>query len=703
MAIPILNHLDLRSSSELQNAILHKTTEGSASNVEGKIIYDTGTDTIKFYNGSSWINLDGSGDISQVTTASGSGLSGGGSSGNISLQVVVDDSSIQIDTNTIKVKAGGITNAMLDGSISPTKLSTITTANKVALSSLDIDGGTDIGAALADGDLFIVDDGANGTERKATMSRLKTYMQNNLTFTTNTDTVDMGDGFVIEDADGTEVQIRENKEVKFIGAGGLTINWTDTSPGSDADPYDLTFTIGTLNQDTTGEAGTVANIGDLTGDVTSSNRATTISSAAVHHGMLNDDIISGQGALTSGLASTDELMISDAGTIKRMDVSVLQSYLQSNLSFTSNTDVDVSVANLKTRLAGGFGSNAVTIGDSNDVVTIGNDLVVTGDLTVSGDTITANVGTLDVEDKNITVNKGSGDTSSTADGAGLTIQDAVDASNDATMLWSASNDNFVFSHEIAAPSLDISGNVDIDGTLEADAITVNGSTLAAVIRGTTVDLASKVTVTNSNTNTAFPIVFHDESNGLLDDTGTLTYNPNSGKLIAPGEIEAASLDISGNVDVDGTLETDALTINGTTSVAFTSSDHSKLDGIASGATANAAASQSEVQNGTNTTKFVTPDTLASRSVHATIDVSNSTFTSNLYAEVAHNLSSEDIIVQLFDSSTKETVYADIARTDKDGSSSADEIKITFAAAPANDIEVLITSLKGSTAGTVSYS
>ena len=57
MAIPFLNHLDLRSVSELQNAILHKTTSGSASDVEGKIIYDTGTDTIKFYNGSAWISL----------------------------------------------------------------------------------------------------------------------------------------------------------------------------------------------------------------------------------------------------------------------------------------------------------------------------------------------------------------------------------------------------------------------------------------------------------------------------------------------------------------------------------------------------------------------------------------------------------------------------------------------------------------------
>jgi hypothetical protein len=71
MAIPILNHLDLRSVSELQNAILHKTTEGSASNVEGKIIYDTGTDSPKVYNGSAWIDLGG--DIRQVKVIGDSG------------------------------------------------------------------------------------------------------------------------------------------------------------------------------------------------------------------------------------------------------------------------------------------------------------------------------------------------------------------------------------------------------------------------------------------------------------------------------------------------------------------------------------------------------------------------------------------------------------------------------------------------------
>jgi len=45
-----------------------------------------------------------------------------------------------------------------------------------AIANLDIDGGTDINAAIVDGDLFIVDDGANGTNRYCPASRLKTYI-----------------------------------------------------------------------------------------------------------------------------------------------------------------------------------------------------------------------------------------------------------------------------------------------------------------------------------------------------------------------------------------------------------------------------------------------------------------------------------------------------------------------------------------------
>ena len=49
-------------------------------------------------------------------------------------------------------------------------------AGAFAIANLDIDGGTDIGAALADADLIVVDDGAGGTNRKAALSRVKTYI-----------------------------------------------------------------------------------------------------------------------------------------------------------------------------------------------------------------------------------------------------------------------------------------------------------------------------------------------------------------------------------------------------------------------------------------------------------------------------------------------------------------------------------------------
>ena len=78
----------------------------------------------------------------------------------------------------------------------------------------------------------------------------------------------------------------------------------------------------------------------LTGDVTGSGTTsitTTITSASIDAAMLSNGVISGRTALTSGLASNDELFVSDAGVLKRMDVSVLQTYMQSNLSFTNNS------------------------------------------------------------------------------------------------------------------------------------------------------------------------------------------------------------------------------------------------------------------------------------------------------------------------------------------------------------------------------
>ena len=99
-------------------------------------------------------------------------------------------------------------------------------------------------------------------------------------------------------------------------------------------------------------------------------------------------------------------------------------------------------------------SGQISIGQAvatSDDVTF-NDLTVAGDLTVQGTTTTLNTATLDVEDKNITLNFGSGDTSGSANGAGITIQDAVNSSTDATLLWDATNDRFDVSHPLTITS-----------------------------------------------------------------------------------------------------------------------------------------------------------------------------------------------------------------------------------------------------------
>ena len=97
-----------------------------------------------------------------------------------SFEEVAISGDVSIAANgAVTIASTAVENSMLAGSIADSKLSTITTANKVGLAALDIDGGTDIGEALVDADLFIVDNGAGGTNRKVAASRLVTYIDAN--------------------------------------------------------------------------------------------------------------------------------------------------------------------------------------------------------------------------------------------------------------------------------------------------------------------------------------------------------------------------------------------------------------------------------------------------------------------------------------------------------------------------------------------
>jgi len=159
------------------------------------------------------------------------------------------------------------------------------------------------------------------------------------------------------------------------------------------------------------------------------------------------------------------------------------------------------------------------------------------------------------------------------------------------------------------------------------------------------------------------------------------------------KLTASSLDVSGDADIDGTLETDALTINGTAIVAQATA--SAVGGVE-------LATAAEVITGTDAARVVTADTLSAKSVVADIDVSS--LTDANIVTITHNLGTADIMVQVYDKTTEANIMCDIARTTDDFSTaSTSVVSIDFGTAPPNDCRALITSLAGATAsGTVAY-
>jgi hypothetical protein len=114
------------------------------------------------------------------------------------------------------------------------------------------------------------------------------------------------------------------------------------------------------------------------------------------------------------------------------------------------------------------------------------------------------------------------------------------------------------------------------------------------------------------------------------------------------------------------------------------------------------ATAAEVIAGTETAVVITPDTLAAKSVVATI--SSSSLIDSLSVTITHNLGTRDVIVQMYGADSHQTVYADVFRTTDDLSTSSENvITIDFCKAPSEDIRVLITSIAGATsAPTIAY-
>lgn len=104
------------AQNEARNLRHHILASAPSSPVTGQVYYNSGDNNLYLWDGSGWVDLT----VQGSTYTAGAGLALSGSD----FSVNVDDSSIEINADTLRVKAAGITNAMLAGSIQLSKLAT---------------------------------------------------------------------------------------------------------------------------------------------------------------------------------------------------------------------------------------------------------------------------------------------------------------------------------------------------------------------------------------------------------------------------------------------------------------------------------------------------------------------------------------------------------------------------------------------------
>ncbi len=377
MAQKFLVNLDL-NKNELQNAKVQNLGTAPGSPTAGQIYYDTGDNELYVYNGSGWVSLQAVGDITGVTA--GTGLSGGGTSGTV----------------TVNFAPTGLASA------------TVASNDKVIIADAD-DSDTpktvtaaSIAALAPQGDVTSVTAGTNlnggGTTGDVTLNLDTDISIATATFSSASPLVFEG---ATADAHETTFAITDptaDRTITFQNATGTVAHLDSDITGNAATATALATAraINGVNFDGTGAITVTAAADTLTGSTLASG---VTGSSLTSVGTLTDLTVSGLITATGGIT----IQATDTFTFDSVALTTVQtsgeSFADNDTSLMTSAAIDDRIlARTVNSLTGT--ANEVEVSASTGAVTVGlpNNVTISGNLTVNGDTTTVNTATLSVED-----------------------------------------------------------------------------------------------------------------------------------------------------------------------------------------------------------------------------------------------------------------------------------------------------------------
>ena len=252
------------------------------------------------------------------------------------------------------------------------------------------------------------------------------------------------------------------------------------------------------------------------------------------------------------LRTEDRAILSELAIVESDDGQVANLYLAAGRADQAGDSWRTQVKDRGTAITYAIGNDRASQGSYVDLLTI------TGHATATSSLVTA-AGALTVAGL-ITANGGitfaAGDDIAFTGSTGTNDITLTDSLADALSITRGGTDMVVFNS--STPSITFTPATTFTG-----AITADGGVVGA-LTGTASSATEVVASANNSANETVYPTFVDGttgSQGIETDSG-FTYNPSSGLLTISGELDAGSLDISGNADIDGTANLDIVDIDG---------------------------------------------------------------------------------------------------------------------------------------------